>query len=167
MNKHEQKQWDGSKPPDGLAEALSGRSLGDPHVVTALVRDFAYEVTGMCRRYHAGDLDDLEPALQAESRRLGAIFTGRTPGYQTTSYNTARLGGLRSRAGAFLMSLAAHDSGDYLFDTDDPVAGLFFCLAHQVAGAFIAAHSGEEEHDLPQAMQHISGLLIGYPDAPR
>lgn len=162
------RQWDGGQHPDGLAEGLGENSLGNPEFVSELMAQFAGEIQAICKRGESGELDtaEVEREMQEASRRMSAIFTGKTKGYRVTTWNTARLGGLESKARGFLASLKVHYGHDYWFDNSDPVAGLFFSLAHQVVSAYMAARNGATEHHLPNAMQRVIGMLMGYPDKP-
>ena len=165
MSEDRLQQRDGGNAPDGLVASLGNNSLGNAKVVAELVGDFVAGIHALCGRVVGGEIaeDDLDMAMREESLKMADIFTGKVAGYHATTWLTASMGGLQTKARGFVSALKIHYDQD--FDVDgNPVAGLFYSLAHEAASAYVAAHSGESDHSLPEAMQNVIGMLLGYPD---
>ncbi|RKT47503.1 hypothetical protein [Thiocapsa rosea] len=165
MSEDRQQQWDGGNAPDGLVGALGNNSLGNATVVADLVGKFVSDIHALCGEVVSGEAaeDDIDAVMREESLKMADIFTGKVAGYQATTWLTAGMGGLKTKARGFVSAHEIHYDVD--FDVDgNPVAGLFYSLANEAANAYVAAHSGEGDHSLPKAMQNVIGMLLGYPD---
>lgn len=162
-------QWDGDKVPDGLADALSGNSLGDPAVVGALVAEFAEHVMAMLSACASGEIDNeaLDAKIKDACLKMSMIFTGGDPEFLALEWNTATYAGLQTKARGMLAAARAHFGQDDNFDPAHPVAGLFHVLARQCISAYKSAEHGDGEHPLPETMQFLIGTLLNLPEAPR
>ena len=162
-------QWDGDKVPDGLADAMSGKHLGDPAVVGALVAEFAEHIMAMLSACASGEFDNdaLDAKIKNACLKMSVIFTGGDPAFSATEWNTAQYAGLQTKARGLLASARAHFGQDDNFDPSHPVAGLFHILARQCISAYKSAEHGDGEHPLPETMQYVIGILLNLPEVPR
>lgn len=169
----QQEQWDGGAVPDGLAAALGGNSLGNPAVVDQLLAGFVATVgqLGAQCLEHRLSGDELDAHIKDGCTKLGRAFSGFDERYVTTTWNTAALGGLQSKARALLAGERTRSGFDDNFDPALPVAGLFYLLARQALGALKDAAEGKGEpganHPLPRTMRYLAGVLLGHPEAPQ
>ena len=163
------KQWDGDKVPDGLAQALGERSLSNPAVVGDLVGGFVQRVGELAGKCWDEEMTgpELDAAIKDLCLKLSRVFSGLDSRWTVTSWNTAQLGGLQSKARAMLASTKANYGADDNFDPEHPVAGLFYLLARQTLSAFKAAKRGEDDHTLPETVRFVIALLLGHPEAPK
>lgn len=163
------KQWDGDKAPDGLAQALSERSLSNPDVVGDLVGGFVQHVGELAGKCWDGEMtgQELDAAIKDLCLKLSRVFSGLDSRWVANSWNTAQLGGLQSKARAMLASSKANHGFDDNFDETQPIAGVFYLLARQTLSAFKAAKQDLDDHALPGTMQFVISMLLGHPEAPK
>lgn len=157
--------WDGGAFPDGLAAALSDKSVSNPSVIDDLVGGFVQEVSDLADKRLSNEIDgqELDGRIKALCLKLGRIFSGKEPDWVANSWNTDTLCGLQSKSRAILASVKVNNDDDSNFEPSLPVAGLFFFLAKQTLSAVNAAYAGAENHPLPDVMSYVATTLLGTP----
>lgn len=93
--------------PSSFSEAFSGKYLGDPDVVSALIGEFSAKYEEAFNALRAGsDKKEFADAANKLVRDYGDIFTGRNPEYKIIAgYHDNTLGvKLRADLGAFWQS---------------------------------------------------------------
>lgn len=131
----------------GFLQAPTGRYLGDPTVVNALVREFVAGVLNLRARWNETG-EDPTAQIEAEARRCGDIVLGRDPSFTKQPYNA------RHRLGVVIGQAIDVKAGD------DPGYALFEFLAREALGCSISMESGEDPEKVGQALDKLIGRAI-------
>jgi hypothetical protein len=127
-------------------------SLGDPAIVDQLVRQFAARVFDIRSAFFTGEPGADEPLvdIEADARRMGAIFLGRDVAYDLMPWNSDNC------LGMYLKVLFPEESMNY----GDPCTGAFMWLAYQIAQAAHAVDQGMDVRDAHRELDPIIADLV-------
>lgn len=132
-------------------------SLGDLHVVSWLVRNFAKYVLERRAAFHRGDAgaENPIPAIEAEAGILSAVFQGKDERFDSQPWNTP------ARVGNLCRVLCPEETKQY----GDPVTGLFMWVAGQTIAIMTAIEGGADEAVMKprfdQLYDDITDRLLG------
>ena len=138
---------------DGLKLSICpdsrGRYLGDPAVVSELVRGFAAHILTLRSEWHAAPDDEkIDPTeeIQQLGVKLGDVFLGRDARYVPQPFNAP------NRLGAVMRALVP--------TSGDPGAAFFEWLALQVVRAAMELEAGGDEAGVRAQLESITSDVI-------
>lgn len=129
--------------------ASRGRYLGDPAVVSELVRGFASHILTLRAEWHlAPDDEKIDPTEEIEQlgAALGDVFLGRNASYVAQPFNAP------NRLGVLMRGLVP--------TAGEPGAAFFAWYALQVVKASIEMEKGGDEEAVFQQLEAITSDVV-------